>query len=192
MDSLSSQIIAGILVSLFSLFIGVLINERFFSDRSILPLPPKATKHSYAHLNGKWESYHITHDSSLHSGSFWLHTEIQLKISKNHILEGKITEKHPTSPLDYELRGEIRGGRVIMIANCVQDPSDFFTYIFFNVYSRSTLIGIWSGSDWQRKFTIASVIFSRSELNADELNKLLSIIELPNIEKEGSDVLINA
>jgi hypothetical protein len=184
------QVIAGI----FLLLVGVVVDRKLLPDKSILSVKSETpSSKSYKHLEGKWHGYGVTRDPAIHKDTFWLHGEIELKITRNHVVEGKTKITHPTSPIDLISRGEIRSGRMLLVANCVQDPSDFVTYVFQNIYSSQVLVGFWVGSDWQRKYTVAPIIYSREQKNAKELNEIICTAELlEGILLQNADVVISA
>lgn len=73
--------------------------------------------------------------------------------------------------------GEIRNGRMVFTGNCVQDESEFYTGIFPNLLPKNILIGTWIAFDWQHRFFTGPMIFSRTEMNLDELNEIFLTAE---------------
>lgn len=173
MDTLVIEITGGIIAGLFLLIIGVYVERGLFRDRSIFSVPQEISrKESYKHLEGKWNGYWLTRDPAIDKSPFWMYGEMNLKVSRKNIIEGELLVKHPSSPLEYVIHGEVRSGRMLLVLNCVQDPSDFVTDIFPNVFSSSELVGIWAGSDWQRKFTVAPIVYSRKPKEIDDLRDI--------------------
>lgn len=193
MDPLAVEVVGGLIVAVLSAIGAAVVTSKLFPSKSILPIPPvKGISDSYTHLEGTWQEYHITRDASLAADRVWLHGEVEWKITKAYLVEARKKSTHPTSPLDYVGRGEIRGGRLLLVGHCVQEPSDVIVEIFPTVYSHDVLVGIWVGVDFQREFTVAAQVYSRSNRDAEELNKIISASHLPHtLPKEAHTLIRN-
>lgn len=183
MDPFTIDILAGTIVAIIGAFIGGYVNKKFFIDESILTLhKEKGTGKQYAHLEGKWYEYHITFDRRIQPDPFWLQGIYNLTINKGNLLKGSFEITHyPTAKLTYKSKGEIRNGRMILIHDCEQDPSEFASTLFSNLLDKELLIGIMTGFDWQhRPFSVPQII-SRNELNIEKLTNYLGYEEIKHI-----------
>jgi hypothetical protein len=169
-------IIGGLIVLSLAFFY-----QKVTAPKPILSRPPP--KQANLQLAGKWFEYHVTRDTSLDSQLFWSGGEVQLTINKRFINGTFLLDRHPKSILNYDILGEVRSGRIIMTLNCVQDTSDFATVVFSNLLCKELLVGLVIGFDWQRKPFSGPIIFSKSELGLDDLNKTLHSEELNEIIK---------
>lgn len=160
----------------YSYLVSPLLNFLFSRFPRVLAITLKEPNY-YDQMGGMWYEYHLTRGKG---GLVWLcGGECNLKIGK-HYVKGNHSLIHPEGDgtLDYQIVGEIRNGRLILTANCIKTPTEFFTAIYPNLLSKEKLMGIWMGFDWEQKAIGGPMILSRKKINKHVIDNIIKNKEI--------------
>jgi hypothetical protein len=173
MNELTIQVVAGLIVASVAAFVGYFVRKRS-EDKSIIPgKAPKSSKKQYERLRGRWQIYYLTRHLNVSLKPFWIHGHQDIKIDDyGHVSGNTHLVEHPLGELRYEAVGDVRGGRMIINDNSVNDETEFASFSFHDLRPEC-LVGIWTGLDNQRHLIAAPVVLSRNKLSASELNKMM-------------------
>ena len=128
-------------------------------------------------LKGRWYSYYLTADGAHSTEPFWVHGLAELKINGGRI-SGQISNLD--MPYTSELKGEIRGNRVLFTESSSGQLWEFASMIFSNVTparlaDRScVLFGLWVGFDLDDMLTAAPIVLSRQEIQPPAPNSIVT------------------
>jgi len=117
-----------------------------------------------------WHSYHISYDLNT-SDEKWFHGKISFDQNSN---SNKITGSHEDKPQrqSYNIEGHVDGRCYLFVEYSKQKRRDnCFAYFdqTSNILKEGYILGYWMGPDQNHNFTIGPYIWSRKELNEDEL-----------------------
>jgi hypothetical protein len=149
--------------------------RKYFPERSILATKPEKSEEeeAYKHLEGKWQQYNLTRDTSISSLPFWVQYEGELHIHQGRFVEGSIIGTKHHARLRYNIKGDIKYGKMILTYDCVQEPAEFATMIYPDLLNRELLVGALIGFDYQRNPIGSPVILSKNFRTAQELNEIV-------------------
>ncbi len=175
MEELIIQTLAGLVVAILSGSAGYLVRKRFPYAYGANHTSHNYTDiNSYGHLSGIWHTYCISYNPEDISEPVWLHGKEELQIEKNHIKGTVEYINHPVvSSFHYQVKGEIRAGRMLLTETAIEDTTEFSSNFFPNLLSAKILVGFWSGQDNLLRPIAGPIVLSRSELAQGDLNKVL-------------------
>jgi len=178
MSDLLVEIFAGIAVLILSGIgsaVGILIKNRYFKERRVLPetLVKKKVDKRYTYLKGSWNLYWLSYNPSNSSDIVWFKGIQELNV-KNYYVYG-ITEfpDHPLLTLPSKLVGEIHSGKLIVLDMYTGDENEFTSIIYHSLRSENLLVGIWNGFDNLLRPVAGPAILSREELGVHDLNLIV-------------------
>ena len=169
------EVAIGFIIGVGSNIIVLYLNKKY----NIYENAKKKIKGPYAHLSGSWYRYNISEDPSVGSEPFWTTCKEELEIKKSffkkeHKVQGKsVNIDHPMTKLSHNIEGKIEvggEGRMTLMYDCIQDPTDRAIIVYPNLLSENLLVGQWLGFDFGKKPLSAPIILSRKELTVEELN----------------------
>lgn len=188
MTDLFALLISGTVASVVGAVSGAYFHKRVFADLRVLPgHAENKAKQNYSHLGGTWHEYHLTMDVTLSEEPLWAQKKYDLIIKRGIFIKGNcLNVAHPTANLNYDIRGEVRAGRMVITEYCRQDQTEFVCSIYPNLLSGSLLVGIWNGFDFARQPIAAPSILSRDELEISSLSNILDRYDMNLIPKAMS------
>jgi hypothetical protein len=173
----SIQIITTIFAAVLASAVTFLLS-RIYNGNPLIPGSDAKSSASYKQITGKWTTYHITSDSSLHPKQFWQKGHATLDITSRGNVTGEQSDHNSANDV-YEIRGKIKSGQLFMSAIARNDEHDNYLAHFHNLRRDNILCGLWVGVNADKEpFSGIYVLVDDDKFDANELNQLAKTCKL--------------
>ncbi|MEM8739159.1 MAG: hypothetical protein AAGG38_11885 [Planctomycetota bacterium] len=118
-----------------------------------------------------------------------------MEINRRLICEGKTISRSPDTngediDREYSVRGEIRGGHLILTQVCLADPGDVICSIYDNLYSESQMVGVSSSLDWGKQLYTSISILSKRRIDlCGDLEEICDLLNNPQHQNYTVELL---
>ena len=164
-DGIATGVIAGVLIEL--------VRFSFAHREALANLLRGRSRKLYSHLGGEWLQYHLTMDKRKGNYPIWVKHKDTLRVSPLLKVTGGSRNDYETA-LQYKIVGRIAHGRMIFLYDNELSEDDRATVVINNLLSGNSLLGTWSGKNFNKVPTTAPIVFSRTPLSDEELDSILA------------------
>ena len=129
-----------------------------------------SSRRRYKNLSRRWLQYHLSTDDALTSIPIWVAHETDIELTAFGHIKGTSVSRHNEN-YQYTITGNIRNGVMRLRFDNVRATEEPIFMIFPDLLSTDALVGIWTGQDFDRRWTSGPVILTKRKLTLSDLSR---------------------